>query len=286
MGLNINGFLRTVIQGIGPAISQAVSGAPSSVTNFAAGLLRQITSGFDGLAGNGNGLLGNLHLPGPLGFIANKYLQGFIAGSALGALLTGGLGGTSSNGGGIQNFLKDLISKLTGRTLEDGSQITPEPTFGGRDVNGELQQIETVLQQILTRLGGGAFPGTGSVGGAATTIPQIPTSFPTFPTLPPGAPNIPNLPGTPTIPTIPTIPGGGAVVDGSVQQIVKDGLAANNGSFSTDEQTMIDSVSDPKQKAMLQAQFRMQHMQETVSFITNMMKKQNEIAMALINNLR
>lgn len=104
-----------------------------------------------------------------------------------------------------------------------------------------------------------------------------------------GAPRIPNVGAAESF--LPPLAGfNGALRHGyggdSVSSIIRDGLAVQNGEFSKDEQTMIDSIADPKQKKMLEAQFRMQHMQEIVSFITNMKKKESEMAMSIINNLR
>jgi hypothetical protein len=42
----------------------------------------------------------------------------------------------------------------------------------------------------------------------------------------------------------------------------------------------------PEEKPRLEAQFKLQNQQELVAFISNMMKKLNDIAMSVINNMR
>lgn len=59
---------------------------------------------------------------------------------------------------------------------------------------------------------------------------------------------------------------------------------ANN--FTSDQQKLIDATTEPKDKARLVAQLTMQNRQESVAMITNLLKKGNEIAMAVINNMR
>jgi hypothetical protein len=256
MGLldSIGSAFKSVTSAIGPAISGAIQSLAPAVTGAATSLLKQVTSGFDGLVNVAKGALSNL--PGPFGALASKFL-GPIADQL-----------KSGVGGGIQGLLKDLLGKLTGRQLEDGSNVTTPP-LAQRDFGSEISNIANVLKEILAKLNGG---GTGTTGTGATGTTGGNTG-----TVPSGT----TTGGTTTGGTTGT--GGGT---GSVSDILKSGLAANSAEFSAEQQTMLDNVTDPKQKAMMSAQFKMQNMQEVVSFISNMMKKASEISQALIQNLK
>jgi hypothetical protein len=56
----------------------------------------------------------------------------------------------------------------------------------------------------------------------------------------------------------------------------------SGGTLTADETAMLAHISDPNQRAMTAAQLRMQHAQEILSFISNILKKKNEMAMAII----
>jgi hypothetical protein len=72
----------------------------------------------------------------------------------------------------------------------------------------------------------------------------------------------------------------------SINDVLSAGLASNNGELTTDEQTMVNAITDPNQKAMTIAQLKIQHMAETQSFVSNIMKKKDEMAQAVIANLK
>jgi hypothetical protein len=255
--------ITSAISHIAPAITQAVSSLAPAVTSMATGLLKNLTSGFDG-AVNALKNFATSALPGPIGQLASKFL-GPIADQ-----LKGGLGG------GIQNFLKDILSKLSPQTLADtGQTLTPPSVLGGRDLGGDIGNIMNVLKDILAKMnGGGAAPAAGSAGGAATAAPSTPAA---------GSAGSAAT-GTPAPTSTTANPVGGGT--GSAMDILRSGLSSNASSLSDSQNEMLKTVTDPKQKAMMAAQFAMQNMQETCAFISNMMKKQNEIAMQLINNLR
>ena len=61
-------------------------------------------------------------------------------------------------------------------------------------------------------------------------------------------------------------------------------LSASNGGFNAQEKAMLDTLSGPDRSRM-EAQLALQKQQETVAFISNMIKKLNEIAMSVIGNL-
>lgn len=56
--------------------------------------------------------------------------------------------------------------------------------------------------------------------------------------------------------------------------------------LSREQLSMLDMVKDPAQRARVEAQFRSQNEQEVVAFISNTMKKRNEIAMSIIGNMK
>lgn len=62
-------------------------------------------------------------------------------------------------------------------------------------------------------------------------------------------------------------------------------LSNSNGGFNAAETKMLNSLSGQDRERM-EAQLALQKQQETVAFISNMIKKQNEIAMSIISNLK
>ena len=62
-------------------------------------------------------------------------------------------------------------------------------------------------------------------------------------------------------------------------------LSTSNTGFNDKEKAMLDTLSGPD-RARMEAQLALQKQQETVAFISNMLKKLNEIAMSVINNLK
>ena len=68
--------------------------------------------------------------------------------------------------------------------------------------------------------------------------------------------------------------------DSAVQSALK-----NSTGLSQAEQTLLSKLSGADRDRM-EAQLALQKQQETVAFVSNMMKKLNEIAMSVINNLK
>ena len=62
-------------------------------------------------------------------------------------------------------------------------------------------------------------------------------------------------------------------------------LSASSSGLSPLEQQSMQGLSGDD-RARMEAQLALQKEQETVSFISNMLKKKNEIAMAVIGNLK
>lgn len=68
--------------------------------------------------------------------------------------------------------------------------------------------------------------------------------------------------------------------------------SAGSGGSGFDPSRLSDSQlkslqgMDPDDQSRLSAQYAMQNEQEQVAFVSNMMKKRNEIAMSVINNLK
>ena len=60
---------------------------------------------------------------------------------------------------------------------------------------------------------------------------------------------------------------------------------SQSGGYSKAEQNMLNQL-DGKDRSRMEAQLALQHEQEMVSFISNQLKKKNEIAMAVISNLK
>ncbi len=64
---------------------------------------------------------------------------------------------------------------------------------------------------------------------------------------------------------------------------VKAALSPSAGGFSPAEQKMLDTLSGPD-KARMEAQLALQKQQETVAFISKVLK--NEGSMSVINNMK
>jgi hypothetical protein len=60
---------------------------------------------------------------------------------------------------------------------------------------------------------------------------------------------------------------------------------SNSNGFSDAENNLLSKLSGADRDRM-EAQLALQKQQETVAFVSNMMKKLNEIAMSVINNLK
>ncbi|QRK04592.1 hypothetical protein JQX13_30620 [Archangium violaceum] len=74
-------------------------------------------------------------------------------------------------------------------------------------------------------------------------------------------------------------------VNNQANAALASALAPSANGFSAAEKNMLSQLSGPD-RARMEAQLALQKQQETVAFISNMMKKLNEIAMSVINNLK
>ena len=74
-------------------------------------------------------------------------------------------------------------------------------------------------------------------------------------------------------------------VNNVANSALSNALSASNGGFSSQETAMLNTLSGADRSRM-EAQLALQKQQETVAFVSNMMKKLNEIAMSVINNLK
>ena len=76
-----------------------------------------------------------------------------------------------------------------------------------------------------------------------------------------------------------------STVNNTANNALATALSASNTGFNAQETAMLNTLSGPD-RARMEAQLALQKQQETVAFISNMMKKLNEIAMSVINNLK
>ena len=76
-----------------------------------------------------------------------------------------------------------------------------------------------------------------------------------------------------------------STVNNTANTALASALSASNTGYSKQETDMLNTLSGPD-RARMEAQLALQKQQETVAFISNMMKKLNEIAMSVINNLK
>ena len=75
-----------------------------------------------------------------------------------------------------------------------------------------------------------------------------------------------------------------STVTNTANSYLSSALSNSNG-FSDAENNMLNQLSG-EDKSRMQAQLALQKEQETTSFISNMLKKKNEIAMSIIGNLK
>jgi hypothetical protein len=73
-------------------------------------------------------------------------------------------------------------------------------------------------------------------------------------------------------------------VTNSAASALTNAFKASKGLNSLEQQSLAGLSGDDLTRA--RAQLMLQKQQETVAFISNMMKKMNEIAMSVINNMR
>ncbi len=76
-----------------------------------------------------------------------------------------------------------------------------------------------------------------------------------------------------------------STVNNTSNSALATALSASNTGFNPQETAMLNTLSGPD-RARMEAQLALPKQQETVAFISNMMKKLNEIAMSVINNLK
>ncbi len=73
-------------------------------------------------------------------------------------------------------------------------------------------------------------------------------------------------------------------MSGSASKFLSNAVAQSNQPVSPDNKLFAGLEGADKERAM--AQYALQKQQETVAFLSNVSKKLNEIAMAVINNMR
>ncbi len=76
-----------------------------------------------------------------------------------------------------------------------------------------------------------------------------------------------------------------STVTNAANSALSSALSGSSGGFSAAENNMLNQLSG-EDKSRMQAQLALQKEQETTSFISNMLKKKNEIAMSIIGNLK
>ncbi len=72
----------------------------------------------------------------------------------------------------------------------------------------------------------------------------------------------------------------------SIGGIIDSGSSATNSALSGVQRRMLASVPDPQMRQQLQMQFEMARMNELVQLFSNMLKKVDEMNMAVIGNLK
>lgn len=164
----------------------------------------------------------------------------------------------------------DVLTKI----MDLLKQLIPGASTSGTGTasNDLMTQLTNLLKQagLVPNTTTGTTGTTGTSTGAATGTTGGTTSTGSTST-----------PATTTTTPSTTTSGGGSMMD-----IVNRGLSGANGQVTQQEQEMLNKIKDPNQRAMMQAQMELQHAQEIASFISNMMKKMNEMAMAIISNLK
>jgi len=168
----------------------------------------------------------------------------------------------------IMDLLKQLIpgASTGGTSGASGTSGTSGTGAAGTPSNDLMTQLMNMLKQaglVPNTTAGGTGTSTGAATGTA------------------GGTSTASTPATSS-----TTPASTTAAGGSMLDIVNRGLAGANGQLTQQENDMLSKIQDPNQKAMMKAQMEMQHAQEMLSFISNIMKKMNEMAMAVIGNMR
>ena len=71
-----------------------------------------------------------------------------------------------------------------------------------------------------------------------------------------------------------------------MMEIIGHGMGSEQGLLTQQEHEMLSQIKDPNMQAMMKAQMQLQHCQELISFVSNIMKKINEMQMSVIGNLK
>jgi hypothetical protein len=187
--------------------------------------------------------------------------------------------------GGLDKALKGLVEKFTGVKLENGFEVI-KPGLSeqlGTGAQAQVSQAASGLGISTAQPSGGAAPTqqAASSGGAAPTQ-QAASGGGNFSVVQGGAGGSSGVGGASS--------GGSTVRGGSLDSMIKGSLATGEAAFSSAENEMLSAAAaggaSPAQLNQMKAQFKLQHLQELMSFISNYMKKMNDISMAVIGNMR
>ncbi len=294
MGLNIGGLKLPSID-FGKIGKSLIEGAVKAVAPKVIEQLKGVagdlfTKGTDGL----KGLLGNTPVVG-------KLLSGLV--DKLAPQLKGMIEG------GLDKALKGLVEKFTGVKLENGQEVT-KPALSEQTGETGQNKIMEMLQGLMKQIGGGSAAGTGGAGAAAPTQQAAssggasgaaPTqqaassggasgAAPTQQAASGGGSFSPVSGGNSGASGVGGASGGSTVRGGSLDSLIKGSLATGEAAFSGAENDMLKAAADggasPAQLNQMKAQFKLQHLQELMSFISNYMKKMNDISMSVISNMK
>lgn len=199
----------------------------------------------------------------------------------------------------LKDVLKSIFETLNKGQAGATTPATTAPATTPAGSNDILTKIMDLLKQLVPGASTGAASGTGAAGTASNDLMTQLTNLLKQAGLVPnttaggtgtstgaatgtaGGTSTASTPATST-----TTPASTTAAGGSMLDIVNRGLAGANGQLTQQENDMLSKIQDPNQKAMMKAQMEMQHAQEMLSFISNIMKKMNEMAMAVIGNMR
>ncbi len=296
MGFNIGNF-KAALPNFGEIGKSVLQGVIKTVAPEVTNMLKKVADGF---IDQGAGALKGAFGKNPL---VNKLLGGLVdkLASSLKGLVDGAL----------DKALKGLTDQPSTSKTENGTEVTKP---GMSDIGNAALMKQ--LQQVIDMLKGGAQP-AGSANGASGASPtgQAASAGGSAPASSSGG----SAPASSSGGSAPASSSGGSSGASPVSQgasssgggssgvggvgagdatsrggglgdFARAAINTNTSELSKDEAAMVKSAEEggasPAQINQMKAQFKLQKLQELMQFISNYMKKMNEISMSIIQNMK
>ena len=194
-------------------------------------------------------------------FVQDRIISPLKNGKLMDKLLGGLKGKFEQLFGSVEKGLKDLLSKVQTKTLENGQQVTT-PKFEDR-MNGFSDELKAIMEQVKNITGGSTTGSTTSASTATTTGSSATGSTSSAATS-----------STPRN-------------DGSVNSLLS-GMGASMAGLSSFQQDMLkqlkDGGADEKQITQMRVQMLMGNQDNLTNFISTIMKSRKDLDASMIRN--